>query len=238
MPTIVIRSRLARVAAGFVWTAFVTFLAMLVRADGLASWPFFAWGGLLALAVWGLWWAPNIVLSAEGLEVNNALRRYRIGWDHLAGVTGKWTLDLILKGGAVVRASGAPRRGGLYQSFAEVREVSRVRDQQKAGVPVTRRERKSCVRQGVLDSQEETLYFSLDAADAGDLIQAYQERQADLEKLRKHDAKRAARIAAKRGGAASPTDEASTLTVESRWNYLVIVLGVLFGLASLVTFFS
>lgn len=250
MPTIVIRSCLGRMAAAFVWTAFAPFLAILVRADGLASWPFFAWAGLLGLAVWGLWWAPTIVLSAEVLEVKNALRRYRIPWPELAGTRTRWTLDLLIRGGAVIRASAAPRRGGFYQSMAQARELSERRQAHRvAGAPDTPHPDSAHphVSHDLLEAGQGRRVLSLDSIAAGDLIEAYAERSAVVEKLRKHDDKRTQRIAAKREGviaahqrelAARAGQHPDKLAVEAHWNYPVIALTILFALAAIATFFA
>lgn len=250
MPTLVIRSRFARIGAILVAAGACAFALLVVRSDGLlASWRFFAWGGLFGMAVWGLWWAPSLVLKDDSLQVKNALRHYRIPWQELAGTRTRWTLDILIRGGAVIRASAAPRRGGFYQSMAQARELSERRQARRVAGASDAPHSDSAhphVSHDLLEARQGRCVLSLDSIAAGDLIEAYAERRAVVEKLRKHDEKRAERIAAKREGviaarqrklAARAGDHPDKLAVEVHWNYPVIALTILFALAAIATFF-
>lgn len=111
-PTITIRSTIGRVGCMLVTVAGLLacvdegwhhgFLAAL-RVAGPAL--------LLVAACWGMWGWPRLVVSDDGLLVDNALRRISVPWSALRRPRVHWGLVLDTDAGTV-RAAAAPLKGG------------------------------------------------------------------------------------------------------------------------------
>lgn len=189
MPTIVIRSRLAR--AGAVLTAWATacVVAYVWWVDGLsAGVTATGWALLLLVVVWSLWWAPDLVLREQGLEVRNTWMRHEVDWPQLEQCRSRWFLEVVLKDGGVVRAAAAPRAGGLRSSWHASRSLGQA--------PGTGREHRS-VPHELLEPSDQVRRTSLDCLAAGDLIEAYATRLEERRRLAQ---------AARSGGEASAQD--------------------------------
>ena len=81
MPTIIVRSLLGRLGTLVVGVGIVYVVAAVWLSGGaVPGLRALAWGGLLLLAVWALWWAPQLRLDDDALTVRNAWR-----WEGDAG---------------------------------------------------------------------------------------------------------------------------------------------------------
>lgn len=203
MPTIVVRSVLGRVASLVVALAACVVLVMVVAADGPAgALPFLGWGGLLGVAVWGLWWAPLLVLSDDGLRVRSTWRTHRVGWEEVVGTRSRWVLVLLLRDGRELSVPAAQRPGGLSRSW---NERQRLRRQEmfgragRSGQAVTQALEHPAVREEFLDPSERTFRTHLDSVSAADLIEAYRERREVHARVVERQARREQRLARARG---------------------------------------
>ena len=127
-----------------------------------------AWAGTLTFLTWLLWWAPQITLTPQALTIRNAWRSHVLGWDEVEMCRTRWGLSVITRDDVEVRASAAPRCGGMAESFRRrqaLREQQERRDGLRDSVPVP------AVRPEYLTG-EGTYRTNLDAGDAGSLIQA------------------------------------------------------------------
>lgn len=198
MPTIVIRSLLGRVATLIVAVAAMLVLVEVCRSDG--PWgmvPFLGWGGLLGVCVWGLWWAPLLVLSDGGVRVRNMWRSYRIGWEDIEGTRSRWVLVLLLSQGREVSVSAAQRPGGLSHSWNAGRQVRRQEMFGRAGrsgQAVARALENSAVREEYLDPSDAVFRTHMDCASAADLIEAYRARREVHTRVRARQEQRAQRM--------------------------------------------
>ena len=173
MPTVVIRSlpaRLGTVLIGLVASAMALTIGLVDGPGrGLRA---LTWAGLLAFLTWLLWWAPQITLSPQALTIRNAWRTHVLGWDEVEMCRTRWGLSVIMRDDIEVKASAAPRRGGMSESFRRrqvLREQQERRDGLRSAEPV----------EAVLPEYlagEGTHRTNLDAGDAEALIQAYAEQ--------------------------------------------------------------
>lgn len=214
VPTIIVRSLLGRVASLVVLAGALLVALSVLTSDGLAGLlPFLGWGGLLGVAVWGLWWAPLLVLADDGLRVRNMWRSYRLTWDEVVGCRSRWVLALLTRDGSEIAVAAAQRPGGLASSWAERQRLRRHEmfgrvGRGQAGVAVSGALEHRGVREDFLDPSDRTFRTHLDAAGAADLLEAYRERRADHERLRARQARRRQRLAAARGHEASASTQA------------------------------
>ena len=119
-----------------------------------------------------LWWAPQITLSPQALTIRNAWRTHVLGWDEVEMCRTRWGLSVVTRDDVEVKASAAPRRGGMSESFRRrqvLREQQERRDGLRSAEPV------EAVRPEYLTG-EGAHRTNLDAGDAGTLIQAYAEQ--------------------------------------------------------------
>ena len=151
MPTVVIRSLPARLGTALI---------------GLA------WAGLLTFLTWLLWWAPQITLAPRALTIRNAWRTHVLGWDEVEMCRTRWGLSVVTRDDVEVRASAAPRRGGMAESFRRRQEL---REQQERRDGLRDTEPAPAVRPEYLVG-EGTHRTNLDTGDAGALIEAYAEQ--------------------------------------------------------------
>ncbi|WP_126622183.1 hypothetical protein [Actinomyces bovis] len=172
MPTVIIRSGLARIGAwlalaptvwlvGGIWVSRGPQAALVAAGCGL----------LLLVAVWCLWWAPVLVLRESALEVRNAWRHHTISWDAFERCAASWTLQLILRDSTVVTVNAAQRPGGLAASWRRHQELHRG----EADSDSVRHQ--EAVRQDLLVPGPRDRRASLDAASAAALVTAYSERR-------------------------------------------------------------
>ncbi len=217
MPTVVIRSLPARLGAALIGLAGAGMALTIGLADGAAyGLRAMTWAGLFTFLTWLLWWAPQITLTPQSLTIRNAWRSHVLGWDEVEMCRTRWGLSVITRDDVEVRASAAPRRGGMAESFRRrqaLREQQERRDGLRDSVPVP------AVRPEYL-AGEGTYGINLDAGDAGSLIQAYAEQ-----------------VRSRPGQAAddmAPDSMADTVTgMTSHLNRPVVVVAGLLGVAVL-----
>ena len=177
MPTVVIRSLPARLGTALIGLAAVGMSLTIGLADGAAhGLRTLAWAGLLTFLTWLLWWAPQITLTPQALTIRNAWRTHVLDWDEVELCRTRWGLSIITRDDVEVRASAAPRRGGMAESFRrrqELREQQERRDGLRAAEPAP------AVRPDYLVG-EGTHRTNLDTGDAGALIEAYAEQVRSL----------------------------------------------------------
>ena len=182
MPTVVIRSLPARLGTVLIGLAAVGMSLTIGLADGAAhGLRTLAWAGALTFLTWLLWWAPQITLTPRALTIRNAWRTHVLGWDEVELCRTRWGLSVITRDDVEVRASAAPRRGGMAESFRrrqELREQQERRDGLRASEPAL------AVRPEYL-AGEGAYRTNLDTGDAGALIEAY------AEQVRSHPARAA-----------------------------------------------
>ena len=129
VPTVVIRSLPARLGTALIGLAAAAMALTIGLADGAAhGLRAMAWAGLLVFLTWLLWWAPQITLSPQALTIRNAWRTHVLGWDEVEMCRTRWGLSVITRDDVEVKASAAPRRGGMSESFRR-RQV--LREQQE-----------------------------------------------------------------------------------------------------------
>ena len=177
VPTVVIRSlpaRLGTVLIGLVASAMALTIGLVDGPGrGLRA---LTWAGLLAFLTWLLWWAPQITLSPQALVIRNAWRTHVLGWDEVEMCRTRWGLSVVTRDDVEVRASAAPRRGGMAESFRRRQEL-REQQEQRDGLRDT--EPAPAVRPEYLVG-EGTHRTNLDTGDAGALIEAYAEQVRSL----------------------------------------------------------
>ena len=162
MPTVVVRSLPARLGT-----------ALIGLADGAGhGLRTLAWAGLLTFLTWLLWWAPQITLTSQALTIRNAWRTHVLGWGEVEMCRTRWGLSVITCDDVEVRASAAPRRGGMAESFRRRQEL---REQQERRDGLRDAEPAPAVRPEYL-AGEGRYRTNLDTGDAGALIEAYAEQ--------------------------------------------------------------
>ena len=139
MPTVVIRSLPARLGTVLIGLAAAGMSLTIGLADGAAhGLRTLAWAGLLTFLTWLLWWAPQITLTPQALTIRNAWRTHVLDWGEVEMCRTRWGLSVITRDDVEVRASAAPRRGGMAESFRrrqELREQQERRDGLRAAEP-------------------------------------------------------------------------------------------------------
>lgn len=175
MPTVIVRSLPGRL--GTLLVGVLVGLAVLTvwLSDGVPNGlRAAAWGGLLLLAVWALWWAPELRLEEEGLTIRNAWRTHVLVWDAVSGCRTRWGLEVLTHEGGAVRAAAAPRPGGMAISSrrrAEMKERTRSRRSGASTAHDSQVQR--VVRSEYLEPGDGVYRTGLDSDGAGDLIEAY-----------------------------------------------------------------
>lgn len=223
-PTVVIRSLPARLGTALITVAGLAMALTIGLADGAGpGLRALVCTGSFSLLTWMLWWAPQITLSQQALTIRNAWRTHVLGWGEVEVCRTRWGLSVITPDEVEVRASAAPRRGGLAESFRrrqELREQQERADGPQSGHPVPA----TAVRPEYLmgDGIHRT---NLDAGDAGALITAY------AEQVRSHRAEPAD---------ARPDTMADTMAdavtgLTSSLNRPVVVVAVALGVAIAAT---
>ena len=198
MPTIIVRSLLGRLGALAVGAGVVYAVAAVWMSDGAAyGLRALAWGGLLLLAVWALWWAPQLRLGDDALVVRNAWRSHSLAWESVKTCRTRWILEVVTHDGTVVKAPAAQRAGGLSASMRGRREMLR-RAGKGAQDTVADALGHRAIRGEYLDPGAATYRTRLDADAAGDLISAYAARRADHQRLQARQARRRARMGRRR----------------------------------------
>ena len=173
MPTVVIRSLPARLGTALIGLAAVGMSLTIGLADGAAhGLRTMVWAGALTFLTWLLWWAPQITLTPQALTIRNAWRTHVLGWDAVELCRTRWGLSVITPDDVEVRASAAPRRGGMAESFRRRQEL---REQQERRDGLRDPEPAPAVRPEHLTG-EGTYRTNLDTGDAGALIEAYAEQ--------------------------------------------------------------
>ena len=173
MPTVVIRSLPARLGTALIGLAAVGMSLTIGLADGAGhGLRTLAWAGLLTFLTWLLWWAPQITLASQALTIRNAWRTHVLGWGEVEMCRTRWGLSVITRDDVEVRASAAPRRGGMAESFRRRQEL---REQQERRDGLRGRDPAPVVRPEYLTG-EGTHRTNLDTGDAGSLIEAYAEQ--------------------------------------------------------------
>ena len=134
VPTVVIRSLPARLGTALIGLAAAAMTLTIGLADGPAhGLRAMAWAGLLVFLTWLLWWAPQITLSPQALTIRNAWRTHVLGWDEVEMCRTRWGLSVITRDDVEVKASAAPRRGGMSESFRR-RQVLREQQERRDGL--------------------------------------------------------------------------------------------------------
>ena len=173
MPTVVIRSLPARLGTVLIGLAAVGMSLTIGLADGAGhGLRTLAWAGLLTFLTWLLWWAPQITLTSQALTIRNAWRTHVLGWDEVEMCRTRWGLSVVTRDDVEVRASAAPRRGGMAESFRRRQEL---REQQERRDGLRDAEPAPAVRPEYL-AGEGRYRTNLDTGDAGALIEAYAEQ--------------------------------------------------------------
>ncbi|WP_194948398.1 PH domain-containing protein [Actinomyces trachealis] len=176
MPTVVICSTLGRAGSLLALVGTLGMVGSIWATGGPSSGlPATGWGLLFLLVVWGLWWAPRLILEEEHLTVRNAWRSHTISWRALERASASWTLILVLRDGATVTVNAAQRPGGLLASWQQHRSLHGTR---AAGRATTTGNHHPAVREDLLTPADHPRRASLDAATAADLVTAYAERLA------------------------------------------------------------
>ena len=211
MPTVVIRSLPARLGTVLIGLAAGGMSLTIGLADGAAhGLRTLAWAGLLTFLTWLLWWAPQITLTPQALTIRNAWRTHVLDWGEVEMCRTRWGLSVITRDDVEVRASAAPRRGGMAESFRrrqELREQQERRDGLRAAEPTPAVRPEYLVGEG-------THRTNLDTGDAGALIEAYAEQ-----------------VRSRPGRAAGNTAPGTTTGVTSSLNRPVIVVAALLAVA-------
>ena len=177
MPTVVIRSLPARLGTALIGLAAAGMSLTIGLVDGAAhGLRTLAWAGLLTFLTWLLWWAPQITLAPRALTIRNAWRTHVLGWDEVEMCRTRWGLSVVTRDDVEVRASAAPRRGGMAESFRRRQEL---REQQERRDGLRDTEPAPAVRPEYLVG-EGTHRTNLDTGDAGALIEAYAEQVRSL----------------------------------------------------------
>ena len=177
MPTVVIRSLPARLGTALIGLASAGMSLTLGLADGAAhGLRTMVWAGALTFLTWLLWWAPQITLTPQALTIRNAWRTHVLGWDAVELCRTRWGLSVITPDDVEVRASAAPRRGGMAESFRRRQEL---REQQERRDGLRDPEPAPAVRPEYL-AGEGRYRTNLDTGDAGTLIEAYAEQVRSL----------------------------------------------------------
>ena len=177
MPTVVIRSLPARLGTALIGLASAGMSLTIGLADGAGhGLRTLAWAGLLTFLTWLLWWAPQITLAPQALTIRNAWRTHVLGWDEVELCRTRWGLSVVTRDDVEVRASAAPRRGGMAESFRRRQEL---REQQERRDGLRDSEPAPAVRPEYLTG-EGTHRTNLDTGDAGALIEAYAEQVCSL----------------------------------------------------------
>ena len=211
MPTVVIRSLPARLGTALVGLASAGMSLTIGLADGAAhGLRILAWAGTLTFLTWLLWWAPQITLAPQALTIRNAWRTHVLGWDAVELCRTRWGLSVITPDDVEVRASAAPRRGGMAESFRRRQEL---REQQERRDGLRDTEPAPAVRPEYLVG-EGTHRTNLDTGDAGTLIEAYAEQVRSL-----------------LARAADETAPGAAASVSSSLNRPVVVAAVLLAVA-------
>lgn len=173
MPTVVIRSLLARLGTALIGLAAAGMSLTIGLADGAAhGLRAMAWAGALTFLTWLLWWAPQITLTPQSLTIRNAWRTHLLGWDEVELCRTRWGLSVITPNDVEFRASAAPRHGGMAESF---RRRQALREQQERRDGLRDAEPAPAVRPEYL-AGEGRYRTNLDTGDAGTLIEAYAEQ--------------------------------------------------------------
>lgn len=200
MPTIIVRSLLGRLGTLVVGVGIVYVVAAVWLSGGaVPGLRALAWGGLLLLAVWVLWWAPQLRLDDDALTVRNAWRSHSLAWESVKTCHTRWILEVVTHDGTIVRASAAQRAGGLSASMRGRREMLRRAGKGTRGTVGTVDTVAGAlghrpIRDEYLDPGESIYRTRLDADAAGDLISAYAARRADHQRLQARQARRRARM--------------------------------------------
>ena len=130
--------------------------------------------GALGWAITMMWWLPELELNQDAVVVRNVWRTHLIDWRQITRMSGRWGVELILSDNSSVQASAAPRVGGIA---AGARQIAENRA----------KEAKRIIHHGVdprlIEPGSATQYASLDAANAIELLRAY---QAQLHEEKKH----------------------------------------------------
>ena len=173
MPTVVIRSLPARLGTALIGLASAGMSLTIGLADGAAhGLRTLAWAGALTFLTWLLWWAPQITLAPRALTIRNAWRTHVLDWGEVEMCRTRWGLSVITRDDVEVRASAAPRRGGMAESFRRRQEL---REQQERRDGLRDPEPAPAVRPEYL-AGEGCYRTNLDTGDAGALIEAYAEQ--------------------------------------------------------------
>ena len=177
MPTVVIRSLPARLGTALIGLASAGMSLTIGLADGAAhGLRTLAWAGALTFLTWLLWWAPQITLAPRALTIRNAWRTHVLDWGEVELCRTRWGLSVVTRDDVEVRASAAPRRGGMAESFRrrqELREQQERRDGLRAAEPAPAVRPEYLVGEGAHRT-------NLDTGDAGSLIEAYAEQVRSL----------------------------------------------------------
>lgn len=250
VPTIVLRSILARATALALAGLAVVTLTLVTARDGLAAVQAWGWCGLAGVAVWALWWAPQARLTDTGLDVRNAWRSYTIPWETVDHLTSRWCLVIHLREGhgrQAVTMVVAQRQGGVATAWnrrAQMREHSFSGRPGTHGHAVSAAVEHRGVRDEYLEPGAQTYRTHLDADSAADLLEAYADRRAAWLQVQARERKRHERLQARRGEAhaaqPAPAHEPGARqpgTVRAHWNVapaaalVVSVLVILVGRA-------
>ena len=173
VPTVVIRSLPARLGTALIGLAAAAMALTIGLADDTAhGLRAMTWAGLFTFLTWLLWWAPQITLTPHALTIRNAWRTHVLGWDEVEMCRTRWGLSVITRDDVEVKASAAPRRGGMSESFRR-RQVLREQQEQRDGLRSA--EPVEAVRPEYLTGKG-AHRTNLDAGDAGALVQAYAEQ--------------------------------------------------------------
>ncbi|OLO64497.1 hypothetical protein BKH22_06235 [Actinomyces oris] len=213
MPTVVIRSLPARLGTALIGLAAVGMSLTIGLADGAGhGLRTLAWAGLLTFLTWLLWWAPQITLASQALTIRNAWRTHVLGWGEVEMCRTRWGLSVITRDDVEVRASAAPRRGGMAESFRRRQEL---REQQERRDGLRDAEPAPAVRPEYL-AGEGRYHTNLDTGDAGALIEAYAEQ---------------VQVRSRPARAADDTAPGAAAGVTSRLNRPVVVVAGLLAVA-------
>ena len=245
MPTVIVRSALARTGTVVVVAAIVLMGGVVWLSDGYGNGlQALSLGLLLAVGVWLLWWRPSLVLTTDCLTVHNAWRTHVVPWPALERTRTRWGLEIVTTDERVIRASAAPRGGGITAGIRQrvATTHGRATEPGTGFHPVTREE--------LVTPGEGTFRTSADCKQGGDLVLLYAAEVDTLRRAARRQERREARLEERRrgrprqpggsshpgpsaGGSETTVDAAATVT--SHLNPASVVATGLAGLAVVLT---
>lgn len=114
----VFRPTFGRILSGIIMALCAASLAVaLIRDPMVAFWQLAPWMGLVAGAVWAMYWKPEVRVDDGGVRLVNVFSTVDIPWPAIVRVDTKWALTLFTAYGKFT-AWAAPAPGGMAAARA------------------------------------------------------------------------------------------------------------------------